>query len=134
MKVNEIPQDESKTYAGYRKVMYATENGRYTTRPSSGWEDEEFVTKQAVTALEEATEAALAEVRLGNKSPLYFYMYHYRHDLVSLAQTTGLFKWQITRHFDPRRFAKLPEKTLIRYAEAFNLSLDDLKQHPDGLF
>ena len=130
MELNEIPQDKSQTYDGHFKVVYATQEGDYTTGFSSGWSDEEFVTTQAVLALQEETKAAFEQVKLGNKSPLYFYMYRYRHDVTSLAQSSGLFKWQIKRHFNPKRFQLLPEKTLLRYAKAFNLPVEQLRVLP----
>jgi hypothetical protein len=130
MELNDIPQDKSVTYGGHVKLVYATRQGDYTTGVSSGWEDEEFVTQQAVIALEEETRLAFEQVISGLKSPLYFYMYRYRHDVTSLAQSSGFFKWQIKRHFNPSRFQQLSEKALSRYARAFNLPPEQLKTLP----
>ncbi len=128
MDVNDIPQDDSKIFKGQRKVIYATQNGNYQTATTNGWEMEEFATEQAVEELNRLTTEALAAVKLGEKSPLFYYMYRYRFDLPSLAQATGFWQWQIKRHFKPSVFAKLSDKVLERYAEVFGISVEDIKQ------
>lgn len=131
MEINQIPQDKSKSYDGHSKIIYATENGCYKSATSNGWEDEEYATLQAVDALVAETQLAYDAVITGKKSPLYFYMFAYRHNINSLAQCSGFFRWQIKRHFNPHVFQRLSDKKLIRYAQAFNLSLAQLKQLPD---
>ncbi|QMT36876.1 hypothetical protein [Neisseria wadsworthii] len=142
MKIDDIPQDDSKTYHGHRKVIYGTRNGHYEAATSTGWQDEAYATEQAVADLDEQTEQARRAVLNGERSPLYYYMYRYRHDEASLAQVTGLWRWQVRRHFRPEVFAKLPLKTLEKYAQAFQTGIDDLrrpfennaclKNHPSG--
>lgn len=128
MEINDIPQDNSKIFRGQRKVLYATQNGKYQTATSNGWETEEFATEQAVEELNQLTAEALDAVKRGEKSPLFYYMYRYRFDLPSLAQATGFWQWQIKRHFKPSVFAKLSNKVLGRYAEVFGVSILELQQ------
>ena len=128
MEINDIPQDNSKIFRGQRKVVYATQDGNYQTATTNGWETEEFATAQAVEELNQITTEALDAVKRGEKSPLFYYMYHYRFDLPSLAQATGFWQWQIKRHFKPSVFAKLSDKVLERYAEVFGISVEDIKQ------
>lgn len=128
MELDKIPQDDSKTYSGHQKVIYATQNGNYKTGTSTGWQDEAYATEQAVADLDAQTAKALAQVKNGERSPLYYYMYRYRHDETSLAQSAGVFKWQLHRHFRPEVFAKLPEKTLAKYAQAFQIDIKTLSQ------
>jgi len=45
-----------------------------------------------------------------------------------LALAAGVWKWQLRRHFRPEVFAKLPAKTLQKYADACQISIDGLKQ------
>ena len=68
MKLEDIPQDDSKIFRGQRKVIYATRNGKFEAGKSSGWEAEEFATGQAVDELHQLTEAALTAVKNGEKS------------------------------------------------------------------
>lgn len=119
MEMDKVPQDDSKIFQGQRKVLYATQNGSYQTATSTGWQTEEFATQQAVAELDEQTELARQAVANGEKSPIYYLMYKNRYDLQSLAQATGFWQWQIKRHFKPRVFAKLPEKTLAVYRGVF---------------
>lgn len=128
MEINDIPQDNSKIFRGQRKVVYATQNGNYQTATSNGWETEEFATEQAVEELNQLTAEALDAVKRDEKSPLFYYMYRYRFDLPSLAQATGFWQWQIKRHFKPSVFAKLSNKVLGIYAEAFGVSILELQQ------
>lgn len=133
MDVNQIPQDKSKTYGGHAKIIYATTEGKYTSATSDGWQDEEYATLQAVNALTEQTQHAYDLVKSGQKSPLFYYMFAYRHDVTSLAQTSGFFRWQIRRHLNLKIFNQLSDKKLMRYAQAFNLSIEQLRQLPDQI-
>lgn len=130
MDIENIPQHNSKTYGGHNKIIYARQNGHYISATCNGWEDEEYATLQAVNALNAETKKAHELVKSGQKSPLYFYMYAYRHDTVSLAQCSGFFHWQVKRHLKPDIFNKLSLKKLNRYAKALNLSLSQLKTVP----
>ena len=127
MDINEIPQDDSKIFRGQKKVIYATQNGHYKPGTTTGWDTEAFVTEQAVEEFNQLTNEALDAVKRGEKSPLFYYMYRYRFDLQTLAQTTGFWQWQIKRHFKPSVFAKLSNKVLGRYAEVFGVSMEEIK-------
>jgi len=47
---------------------------------------------------------------------------------VGAALAAGVWKWQLRRHFRPEVFAKLPAKTLQKYADALQISIDELKR------
>jgi len=47
-----------------------------------------------------------------------------------LAKYMGKWEWQIKRHFKPKVFKRLSEKTLAQYARIFDISVAALK-HPD---
>lgn len=130
MEEKDIPQDEGSALAGQKKIVYATRNGDYVAATTSGWETEDFATQQAVQALDEQTQRAWQCYLSGSHSPIYYLMYAYRHDEASLAAAAGVFRWQLRRHFQPRIFAKLPEKTLQKYAQALQLTMAQLKSPP----
>ncbi|MDO5685862.1 MAG: hypothetical protein Q4G42_00455 [Neisseria sp.] len=132
MKIEDIPQDNSKTYDGHQKVIYATRGGQYVKSTSTGWEDEAYATEQAVADLDDQAQEAAQAVRDGRFSVLYYCMYRYRYDIAGLAAAAGLFRWQVRRHLQPRVFARLPEKTLRRYAAAFNID-DTAFRQPETL-
>lgn len=128
MKKDQTPQDNASTYAGNKKLLYAVDdNGQYDPITSTGWEVEELVTTMAVNELVELTEAAKEEVLAGQKSPLLYWMYKSRLDVMALSQATGLFQWRIKRHFKPKVFAKLKEPILQRYADIFGISIDQIR-------
>lgn len=132
MKHDNVPQDAISTYANNKKAIYATdEEGRYGIVASSGWEVEEEATKQALLELERQASEAYEAVVAGKASPLFYHMYARRMDLQVLAESTGLFKWRIKRHFKPSVFAKLSEKLLERYSDALGITPDALKVLPE---
>lgn len=129
MEKDRVPQDNSSTYKGQRKLLYAVDSdGSYDTVTSSGWDVEEFVTTMAVQELEELAEQARQRVLAGSSSPIEYYMYAKRLDLPSLALATGLFKWRVKRHFRPKIFNRLKGRTLERYCDAFGIDLKTLKE------
>lgn len=131
MRVDEVPQDNSATFDGGRKAMYALgEDGKYRLVPSTGWEVEELVTSAAVAEFKAQADAALARARAGLTAPLEYHMYARRMDLQTLAQSAGLMRWRVRRHLKPAVFARLPDKLLRRYAEALGLSVDELRRLP----
>lgn len=131
MKKQDVPQDNNVTLDGERKAMYAVdENGEYTIVSSSGWEAEETVTSMAVEYYKELADEALQQVRQGLVSPLKYHMFVRRFNVDTLAQTTGLFQWQVKRHLKPAIFSRLGEKMLTRYATALGVSVEQLLSMP----
>ena len=128
----EVPQDNSSTYAGLRKLLYAVdENGRYTGVPSSGWDAESFATETAVSELERLRLDAWRRARNGETSALEYHMYANRMEPDTLAATTGLWRWRIRRHFNPKRFARLSTRLLTRYADAMGIGVEQLIKVPE---
>ncbi|MEX1032722.1 MAG: hypothetical protein WDZ30_05135 [Cellvibrionaceae bacterium] len=132
MKKQDVPQDQVSTYAGQNKLLYAVDDqGNYTGVRSSGWEVESAATLDAITAINQDRLAAWERGNRGETSPLEFHMYNRRMDLSLLAQTTGLFKWRIRRHFQPTVFAGLSDSMLARYGDALGLAPHDLTRLPE---
>ncbi|MCD6292694.1 MAG: hypothetical protein J7M09_04480 [Deltaproteobacteria bacterium] len=122
-----VPQDNISTLANHKKAIYATtETGAYKIIASSGWEVEEEVTKQALKELERLSAEAYRKALSGEVSPLYFHMYDQRMDPQILAQTAGISKWRLKRHFKAEVFARLSSKLLAGYAAALGLSVKEL--------
>lgn len=128
MEIKDIPQDDSESYHGHLKVIYGTRDGRYEAATSSGWQDEAYATEMAVAELDEQTRAAREAVARGEYSPLYYHMFRFRHDETGLAMAAGIWKWRLRRHLRPEIFAKLPDKTLQKYADALQISIGELKR------
>lgn len=131
MRFDQVPQDNSSTYAGHKKVLYAQDaSGHYVTVQSSGWAVEEAATCDAVAEYEALAEQARLEVLAKIKSPLLYHMYQSRMDLPLLAQVSGVWRWRIRRHCKPQHFARLTQKQLQSYADIFDISVAELKTVP----
>jgi hypothetical protein len=135
MKIKEVPQDNIKTFKGFgTKAMYAVdENGQYTTIPTSGWEVEEVVLRDVVDDFAKLAEEAKSRAIRGNTSPIEYFMNKYFMDLPALAAGLGLAKWRVKRHFNPKIFSRLNDKLLQRYADFFNLDVDELKNFKENI-
>jgi len=131
METRDVPQERNVTLGGFHKAVYARdESGRIVPVKSAGWEAEEIVTQQAVAIFQLKAEATRLRVLAGERSPLEYWMYARRMDLSTLAQSTGIWRWRIRRHFRPAAFAQLGDPLLRRYAEALGLSPDALRRVP----
>ena len=128
MDKKEVPQDNSHTYGGHKKLLYATdETGEYFGVASSGWEAETIATDSALDLLQQQQEEIWQRAQRGETSALEYYMAYRRMDVALLSQTSGLFQWRIRRHFKPAIYACLPEKLLARYSEALGIEISTLK-------
>lgn len=131
MDLQNVPQECNRTLGGHKKAVYARDAGGHIVAVASkGWEVEEIVTSQALEQLRSLTEAARQNVLNHLSSPLEYWMYARRMDLHLLAQTTGLWRWRIRRHFRPEIFARLSPRMLARYAEALGLTIKELQNLP----
>jgi hypothetical protein len=133
MKKESVPQDNSPTYAGIRKLLYAVdERGKYVGVPSNGWEVEAFATQTAVAELNRLCREAWRRARAGEASALEFHMYRHRMEPATLAATAGIGSWRVRRHIQAKHFAKLPERVLVRYANALGISIEELRTVPES--
>lgn len=129
MKKSDVPQDKSNLEsANFRELCYAVDdNGEYTTTNSTGWTPKTIALDNAIQDIKERTEEARKRVEQGLTSPIEYYMELNKMDLTILVSYVGFFRWQVKRHFKPRVFYKLPEKKLQKYADAFNITVEELK-------
>jgi len=128
MKKNEVPQDAgSLARKNVHELCYAVdENGRYTTVPSRGWEVKTLALNESLELIEERIAATKQAVLEGTLSPIAYYMELNRMDIPLLASYAGIHRWFVKRHFQPKRFKKLNEKTLRKYADAFGITVEQL--------
>ncbi len=129
MKKKEVPQDKSNLEsANFRELCYAVdENGEYTTENSSGWEPKTVALKNAIEEINERTEDAKNRVIAGKTSPIEYFMELHKMDVGILASYVGFWQWKVKRHFKPSVFKKLSDKTLNKYAEVFEISMEELQ-------
>jgi len=127
MQKNEVPQD-----GGYlkvtREVCYAVdENGNYTKVLSDGWNPKTYALEQVWEQINENLQNLKQQVIDKKISPVAYYLEKNLMDLSVLSQYTGFGKWRIKRHFKPDIFKKLSNEKLEKYAEAFNITVEELK-------
>ncbi|MDX1279160.1 hypothetical protein [Oceanihabitans sediminis] len=129
MKKSEVPQDKSNLEsANLRELCYAVdENGEYTTAHTTGWDPKTIALNNAIEEINQRVEEAKNRVLNNQTSPIEYYMELHKMDLPILASYVGLWKWRVKRHFKPKVFNKLSNKLLQKYADVFEISIDQLK-------
>jgi hypothetical protein len=128
MKKEDVPQDLGALGKITKEVCYATdESGKYTTELSQGWDVKINALDVTWNNIDQKVKAAKEKALRNEVSPLMFFMERSVMDIGILSSYTGFFKWQIKRHLKPAVFNKLSNKKLNKYAEAFNVTIDELK-------
>ncbi|MGJ8737038.1 hypothetical protein D9V96_005945 [Zobellia laminariae] len=129
MKKEEVPQDKGLLESAQTKELtYAVdENGEYTTELSSGWDPKTIALSNAIKDIEERVANAKERVQKNETSPIEYYMELHKMDLPILSSYVGLWQWRVKRHFKPKNFQKLNQKTLQKYADVFDISIEELK-------
>jgi hypothetical protein len=128
MKKKEVPQDKGLSDGLFEDICYAVdENGNYTVVPTTGWQPKTDALLQAWDVIREKVEEARKKVLAGEVSPLAYFMEKNLMDIKLLADYAGLPKRKVKKHLDPERFSKLDEETLKRYADAFDIPVDTLR-------
>jgi hypothetical protein len=129
MEKDNVPQDKSNlTKNNVKELLYATdENGNYTTTLSTGWEPKTIALSNSIDEINERIAEARSQVVNGKASPIVYFMEVNKMDLTILASYVGLWKWRVKRHFKPEVFARLNDKILKKYADTFEVSIEELK-------
>ncbi len=129
MKKSDVPQDHSQMEkAKMTEVLYVTdENNQYTTERSRGWEAKTLALDESIELINERIREAKENIKNGTGSPIHYYMEVNRMDWSVLSAYAGKWAWFVKNDAKPRNFKKLNDKTLQKYADAFGISLDDLK-------
>ena len=128
MKKNEVPQDNEGLHEGkFRDLCYAVdEEGNYVTVHSTGWEPKNEAMKQAWEEIHLKVDEARKQVLNRQKSILAYHMEKNIMALKLLSQYTGIPRRKIKKHLRPEVFEKLEKEILTKYADAFNISVEEL--------
>lgn len=128
MNKENVPQDLGALGKLTTEVCYVTdENGNYVTQLSNGWQIKTEALDVAWHDIEEKVNAAKKKVENNEASPILFFMELRVMDLSILSAYTGFWKWTIKRHMKPDVFKKLSHDKLKRYADVFDISVEQLK-------
>ena len=128
MKKEEIPQDDGALNKLTKEVVYAVDSsGNYTTDLSTGWEVKATALDVAWKDIEKRIEDARQKVLNNQASPVLYFMELRLMDIGIVSAYTGFWKWTIKQHLKPAVFKNLPVKKLQRYADVFNVTVEELK-------
>jgi hypothetical protein len=128
MKKEDLPQDPGALDKFTREVCYVkNESGKYETALSRGWEVKKEALDSAWVDVNERIEEARQAVARGEKSPVYYFMELRLMDVTVLAGYTGFFGFFVTRHMKPSVFKGLNNSKLEKYAQAFDITVEELK-------
>ena len=133
MKKKDLPQDGRFSKKPFTTdVCYVkNENNKYEAVESEGWEVKNIALSNVWEDIHEQVAEAKEEVKRGEKSNIHYYMIKCLMDLTTLSAYTGFWRLSIKRHLKPAVFNKLSQKKLAKYAEAFKISVEELKQIND---
>ncbi len=129
MKKQDLPQDESNLQsANMTEVLYVTdENDNYTTANSIGWDAKKAALEESMELINERIEEAKQNVANNLVSPIIYFMELNKMDVQVLAAYVNMWQWTVKRHAKPKIFKKLSNSTLKKYADAFEISVEELK-------
>jgi len=128
MKKEDLPQEPGALSRLTRELCYVkNEDGKYETALSKGWNIKKEALDSAWIEVNDRVEEARKAVASGEKSPVYYFMELSLMDITVLSGYTGFFSFFIKRHLRPSVFKTLSDKKLEKYAQAFDITVSELK-------
>ncbi len=129
MEENQNPVYKNKAYGQYRELSYSYQDGgKFEKTVGFHGEADRLILQQAWDLFQERIEDARQRVLAGKASPVVYYMEKNLLDPLNLSMMAGISLWRVKWHFKPGVFKRLKNKTLLKYAEAFNITLDQLRK------
>ncbi len=128
MKKKDLPQDDSNLKGFTKEVCYVKNSeGKYESDLSSGWSVKSEALDNAWDDINKQIEEAKKAIKSGKKSPIYYFFVKQLMDFKVLSGYTGFWKISIKRHMKPNVFKNLSDKKIGKYAKAFDVTIDELK-------
>ena len=124
---NPVYKDER--YGQYRELLYNySQDGNFEKNVGYHNESERVILQQAWDLFQERIEEARQRVLAGKVSPISYYMEKILTDPMSLSMMAGVPIWKVNLHLRPFFFRRMSDKTRKKYAEAFNITVDQLNK------
>lgn len=128
MEENQNTVYKDKSHGQFRELFYSyEEGGKYEKTVGKHGETGRVILQQAWDLFNERIEEARQKVLSGKVSPVVYYMEKNLLDPMNLSMMAGIAIWRVKWHFRPAVFRRLSEQTLQKYATAFNITVDQLK-------
>jgi len=122
------PVYKNQAYGQFRELFYSYgSNGTFEKRVGFHDESDRVTLQQAWDLFNERIEDARLKVKSGKASPILYYMEKTLVTPMDLSMHAGIMVWRVKRHLKPKVFNRLHENTLKKYAEAFNITIEQLK-------
>jgi hypothetical protein len=122
------PVYKNQAYGQYRELLYSySPDGEFEKKVGYHDESDRVTLQQTWDFFNERIEEARQKVIAGDASPILYYMEKTLVTPMDLSMHAGIMVWRVKRHLKPKVFKRLGEKTLEKYAEAFNITVDQLK-------
>jgi hypothetical protein len=123
------PVYKDQRYGQSKELIYSYgTDGQYHRNVGFHDETDRLILQQAWDHFNDRIEEARQRVRAGKASPIVYYMEKFLADPLNLSMMAGISIWRVKWHLNPGVFKRLSEKTLKKYADAFNISVDQLKK------
>jgi hypothetical protein len=125
----QYPGYKDERYGQYRELLYSYDkDGNFKKDVGFHGEPDRVILQQAWDLFNDRIEDARRKVMEGKASPIMYYMEKNLLNPLDLSMHSGISLWRVKFHLKPKFFAKLSEKTLKKYAEAFNIPVEQLKK------
>lgn len=102
------------------------QNGNWEGKMLANWGAKEIVNAQTWIVVQERINEAKRKVMSGETSPIGFFMVKCIMDAKLCAEFTGFSARKVNKHLNPKVFATLKPEVLQRYAETFEITVDEL--------
>ncbi len=113
----------------FRELSYSyKDGGSFEQTVGFHGEADRVVLEQAWDLFKERIEDARQRVLSGKASPVVYHMEKNLLDPLNLSMMAGISLWRVKWHFKPGSFKRIKNKTLQKYALAFNISIDQLQR------
>ena len=129
MEETKNPVYTNKDHGQFREMLYSyQDDGNFEKNIGYHGDSDRLILQQAWDLFHDRIEDAKQRVIAGKVSPVVYYMEKNLLDPLNLSMMAGISLWRVKWHFKPRVFQRLKEKTLQKYAVAFNINIDQLKK------
>lgn len=118
---------DSRVACDVKIVSYVANNsGNHELVQGFMWSPVDVVNDQAWQEIDKHIVVSKEKVAAGRMSCLHYYMTANQMDTGLLASYTKQSRWLVRLHLIPFCYSRLGTTTLRKYAEVFNVSVDDL--------
>lgn len=105
---------------------YDEKEGKIIRTTDTHDDDDRLCLQQAWDTFGERADEARKQVLAGLKSPIYYHMEKIGMELQLLTANVSMAKWRVKRHFKPHIYKKLKRSILEKYANTFDMKVEDL--------